>query len=83
MGFMSGSGYNIKKFETANILVSKNEFGRISHYFVVKNWFFEIFDENKNPPSPLSSIKYPLHPSPTMKRRKKMRKILHDACNPT
>jgi hypothetical protein len=50
---MSGSGYNIKKFETANIFVSKNEFGRISHYFVVKNWFFfEIFDENKNTPIP-------------------------------
>jgi len=53
----------------------KNEFGRISHYFVVKNWFFEIFDENKKAPSPLSSISY--------EEKKKMRKILHDACNPT
>jgi len=83
------------KFGTTNILGLKIRFWSYFPFFVVKN-VFDNFDE-KNipycaPPLPFPSriskkrpifVKKCLPTSPMMKRKKRMRKILHDACNPT
>jgi len=55
MGFMSGSGYNIKNLGPSTSWSQKNESGRISHYFLWKIGFWNFWW--KKTPSHLSSIK--------------------------